>query len=89
MIANVALIAANRSWSKTIVAILRTPNAAMWWVAGGALAFLGLALYVPFLQALFHFSTLHPNDIALCVGAGAASMVWFEALKAVQRRRRG
>ena len=89
VIANVALIAANRSWSKTIVAILRTPNAAMWWVAGGALAFLGLALYVPFLQALFHFSTLHPNDIALCVGAGAASMVWFEALKAVQRRRRG
>jgi Ca2+-transporting ATPase len=83
--ANVALIVANRSWSRTIFAILRTPNPAMWWVAGGALAFLALVLYVPFLKVLFHFSTLHPGDIALCAGAGALSLAWFEALKMWQR----
>ncbi|MES1255268.1 MAG: cation-translocating P-type ATPase, partial [Acidobacteriota bacterium] len=87
VMANVALIATNRSWSKTIVAILGAPNPAMWWVSGGALVFLALALYVPFLQALFHFSTLHPADIALCVGAGFLSTAWFEGLKALQRRR--
>ncbi len=86
VIANVALIVTNRSWSRNIIAILRTPNPAMWWVAGGALLFLSLVLYVPFLKALFHFSTLHPNDIALCVGAGAANIAWFETLKAFQRR---
>ena len=85
---NLALIATNRSWSRNILAILRTPNPAMWWIAGGALVFLALVLYVPFLKALFHFSTLHPNDIALCVGAGLVSLTWFETLKAVQRRRR-
>jgi Ca2+-transporting ATPase len=88
VMANVALIATNRSWSKTIVAILRTPNPAMWWVSGGALLFLSLALYVPFLKALFHFSTLHPVDLALCVGAGLLSTAWFEGLKALQRRRK-
>ena len=88
VIANIALIATNRSWSLSIFAILRKPNPAMWWVAGSALVFLALVLYVPFLKALFHFSTLHPNDIALCVGAGAASLAWCETLKAFQRRHR-
>jgi P-type Ca2+ transporter type 2C len=88
VIANVALIVTNRSWSRTILAILRTPNPAMWWVVGSALVFLALVLYVPFLKALFHLSTLHPNDIALSVGAGAVSIAWFETLKAFQRRRR-
>ena len=85
VIANVALIAANRSWSRTIFAILRTRNPAMWWVAGSAFVFLALVLYVPFLKDLFHFNTLHPSDIGLCIGAGATTMVWFEILKAVQR----
>ena len=82
------LIVTNRSWSRNIFAILRTPNPAMWWVVGSAFVFLALVLYVPFLRALFHFSTLHPNDIALCVGAAAVSIAWFETLKSFQRRRR-
>jgi P-type Ca2+ transporter type 2C len=86
VIANVALIVANRSWSRSIFAILRAANPAMWWVAGGALVFLTLVLYVPFLRTLFHFSTLHLNDIALCLGAGALSLVWLEGLKALHRR---
>ncbi|MDQ2949697.1 MAG: cation-translocating P-type ATPase, partial [Acidobacteriota bacterium] len=88
VIANIALIVTNRSWSRTILTILRTPNPAMWWVLGGALVFLALVLYVPFLKALFHLSTLHPNDIALCISAGAVSIAWVETLKAVQRRYR-
>jgi Ca2+-transporting ATPase len=88
VLANLALIVTNRSWSRTILGILGTPNPAMWWIVGTALTFLALVLYVPFLRALFHLSTLHPVDIALCAGAGAASFVWFEALKAIQRRRR-
>ncbi len=88
VIANVALIVTNRSWSRTFLAILWTPNPAMWWVAGSALVFLALVLYVPSLKVLFHFSTLHPNDIALCVGAGAVSIAWFETLKAFQLRRK-
>ena len=88
VLSNLGLIATNRSWSRNILAILRTPNPAMWWVVGSAFAFLTLVLYVPFLKALFHFSTPHPDDIAPCVFAAAVSIAWFETLKSFQRRKR-
>ncbi len=86
IIANLGLIFVNRSWSRVIVDTLRSPNAALWWVTGGALTFLGLALYVPFLRDLFHFSILHADDLVLCLGAGVTSILWFEVLKAVKRK---
>jgi Ca2+-transporting ATPase len=44
------------------------------------LVFLGLVLYVPFLRRLFHFSTLHPLDLAICLAGGFVSILWFECL---------
>jgi Ca2+-transporting ATPase len=82
IVANLGLILTNRSWSRTILATLRTPNRALWWVLGGALTFLGLALYLPGLRSLFHFAVLHPSDLAIGLGAGAVSILWFEVLKA-------
>jgi Ca2+-transporting ATPase len=84
LVANVGLIFANRSWTRSIWSTLQTPNAALWWVIGGASLFLGLALYVPFLQKLFHFSTLHFDDLVLCVVGGFLSVIWFEGLKLVK-----
>jgi Ca2+-transporting ATPase len=79
--ANLGLILANRSWSRTILETMSVPNPALWWVVGGALAFLAMALYVPFLRELFSFAYLHFIDIAICFMAGIASVLWFEALK--------
>ena len=42
VIANLGLILANRSATQPIRAILRKPNRAMWWVAGGACAVRGV-----------------------------------------------
>ena len=58
IVANLSLILVNRSWSQSALASLRKSNAALWWVAGGATAFLVLALYVPFLRSLFRFARL-------------------------------
>ncbi len=82
---NLVLIATDRSRSLGVWASLRRPNAAMWWVTGSALALLAMVLYVPWLRTLFQFSTLHPPDIALCLGAGVAGGVWFEAMKRLNR----
>jgi Ca2+-transporting ATPase len=81
VVANLGLIFANRSWSRTIWSTLWTPNSALWWVIGGTTFFLGLALYVPFLRNLFHFSILHPVDLAICLAGGIVSILWFEGLK--------
>ena len=86
VIANLALILTNRSWTRVIVATLRSPNPALWWVIGGALGVLVLVLYVPFVRDLFRFSTLHILDLVICFVAGVFSVMWFEALKILGHR---
>jgi Ca2+-transporting ATPase len=81
VIAYLTLILANRSWSRIIVATLRGPNPALWWVVGGTIAVLVLSIYVPFLRSLFRFSALDFVDIAISFAAGGASLLWFEAWK--------
>jgi Ca2+-transporting ATPase len=87
IIANLALILTNRSWTRTIPSTLRLPNTALWFVLLGAAVFLGLVLYVPALRDLFKFDFLHPLDLWICLVAGGVSVLWFEALKIVNRRR--
>ena len=87
VVANLCLILTNRSWSRTILASMRIPNAAVKWVVGGGVVFLTLILSVPFLQRLFHFGNLHAMDVVLCVSVGVISIAWFEILKAFRRDR--
>jgi len=88
IIANLGLILTNRSWSRTILSTLRSPNAALWWVLGGAAVFLGAVLYIPFLCNLFRLTTLHFLDLVICLSAGVVSIMWFEGLKMVNGRKR-
>jgi len=81
IIANLALILVNRSWTRLTVATLRSPNPALWGVIGGAIAMLAIVLYVPFARDLFRFSRLHNADLFICSIAGVLSVLWFEALK--------
>jgi Ca2+-transporting ATPase len=88
IIANLCLIFANRSWTRTILATLHTPNRALWWVSGGALCFLGLTLNTPFLRSLFHITRLHAVDMAICLAAGISGVLWFEGFKLVARQKK-
>jgi Ca2+-transporting ATPase len=87
IVANLALILTNRSWTRTILQTLRTPNAALWWVLGGTTIFLGLVLYVPFLRNLFQFDYVPPLSLIPCLAAGIFSVLWFEILKIVLAHR--
>lgn len=81
ILANLGLILSERSSSRLSLKVLKSPNAALWWVIGGGLVFLALVLYIPFLRNLFSFSFLHPIDLAICFAGGAISLFWFESLK--------
>ena len=87
VIANIGLILTNRSWTRTIRQTLREPNKALWYVIVGTVLLLGLVLYVPALRSLFEFSKLNLEDVLIAVGSGVLSVIWFEALKLIQRRR--
>ena len=86
IIANLSLIWTNRSWSASVYQSLRSRNVALWWVTGAALALLALVLAIPFLRELFRISTLGMADLSLCVAAGCASILWFEAMKLATRK---
>jgi Ca2+-transporting ATPase len=88
VIANLGLILTNRSWEHTIWQTRRQPNPALWWILGGTLALLGFVLYAPFMRDLFQLAFLSATDIAICLGAGILSVMWFEALKYFTHRRK-
>ena len=80
IIASLGLILANRSWSRSVVDALRTRNPALWWVIGGSLAFLAVALYIPLMREVFHFARLHQDDLVVCVLVGLLSFFGCRAL---------
>jgi Ca2+-transporting ATPase len=75
------IILTNRSWTRSIVGMLRVPNGALWWVVIGTGTVLALVLANPAMQKLFSFAPLHADDLALALLAGASFLIWFEVLK--------
>lgn len=86
VIGNLGLILVNRSWRHTVLRTLSRPNPALWWILGGAFSFLLAALYLPWLREVFHFAPLTSAQFALSLGAGIASVLWFELYKLVRWR---
>lgn len=86
LISNICLILTNRSWSRSIVASVFVVNRALACVIFGAAIFLIMAIYVPFLQRLFHFGRLHSADFIACFAAGICSVVWFELVKFIMHK---
>ena len=87
VLGNLALIWTNRSRTRTIPELLRSRNAALWAITAGAVSFLALVLYIPGARDLFQFSTLHVNDLAVCILLVLISVTWFEAAKVFARRK--
>jgi Ca2+-transporting ATPase len=81
VIGNLGLIFSNRSWTRSILATLRIPNQALWWVTGAALVFLVLTLFVPFLQSLFRFAPLELWKLGLCLVTGLLAILVAESTK--------
>jgi P-type Ca2+ transporter type 2C len=85
ILANLGLILSESSSSRLSLRIFKSPNPTLWWTIGGGIFFLAIVLYIPFLRDLFSFSFLHSIDLAICLGGGAISLLWFELLKLLDR----
>jgi len=83
---NAGLIFANRSFSASVIAALRRPNAALWWAIGTTAILMAIVLAWPPARQLFHFGPLHPDDLAICGGAGVAVLVILDLVKPTWRR---
>lgn len=86
--ANIMLIITNLSWTQGFIKILKSENRALWWVVSAALIALMSVLYVPVLRNLFHFAFLSADDLGITFLSGVVSLLWFEGLKALSKKRR-
>jgi len=77
----VALIFVNRSFSASVLTALRRPNRTLKYVLLAVAGILAVSLLWPLVSHLFRFGPLHPDDLALTVGAGALVLVVLEVLK--------
>lgn len=82
---NLGLILVNRSWKQSVLRTISIPNPALWYVIGGALTFLMLALYLPILRGIFHFSSVETSSLAISLLIGFCSALWFEVYKIGKR----
>lgn len=87
VVAFLMVILVNRSWVRSAFSMIEAKNPALRWVLLGATSLLTIVLFVPGAQHLLHFAPLHPTDLALALGAGVASVTWFELFKLVRRAR--
>ena len=88
IVSNLCLILTNRSWSRSILFSFSVSNKALMNVMVGVVAFLCLVIYVPSLQRMFHFGSMHLNDFVICLASGVLSVSWFEGAKVLFNRRR-
>jgi magnesium-transporting ATPase (P-type) len=86
---NLALIFANRSRSRPIVATLARPNPMLWWITLGAAAALALTLYAPPAAAVFRFAPLGAGELGLACATGIAGILWSEGWKLYAGKHRG
>lgn len=85
IVANLALIVVNRSWTEPFWRTLRQPNPTLWWLLSGAALLLLAILEVEGLRLLFSFAAVGWSEIGWCTLAGVASVAWFEVAKVVRR----
>ena len=81
VLANMGLILVNRSFTSSLTRAFLRPNRSLWILLGGVGAVLAAALYWPPARNLFRFGTLHWDDLAICIVAGAACLVVLEVIK--------
>jgi P-type Ca2+ transporter type 2C len=86
VVADLGLILANRSVSRSVFAALRPRNTALGLVVGGAAVLLVAVVAVPGLRDLFRFGVLHPDDVAVIVAGGLFALIWLETLRLIRRR---
>ncbi len=81
ILSNTFLIYLSRGENITIISKLKTqPNQIVKWITIISLILLSMALYIPFFQKIFHFSTLHLIDILLCISFSFFSIILSEII---------
>ncbi|HET9577916.1 MAG TPA: cation-translocating P-type ATPase [Usitatibacter sp.] len=85
VVGNLALIFSNRSHRFTVFETAFAENRALWIIVALAIAALLATLYVPPVAAVFRFAPIGASLLGIAALCGAASVLWLDLYKLVQR----
>lgn len=85
--ANIVLTFVNRSFIYSIFTTFKYKNKLVPVVVGITISITLLLLFVPPFTKFFQFERLDLNQIGISIGIGALSVLWFESVKWVKRRK--
>jgi len=83
---NIFLTLVNRSFYYSILTTSRYKNSLVLVIIGITIVLLALLLFVPLLTKFFLFEKLTGLQLAISVGIGFLSVIWFEVVKWVKRK---
>ncbi len=78
VVGNLGMILVNRSRDATLLETLSRPNPATWWVVGGTLAGLAIALYAPAARQIFRFDAPDGMQLLACAAAAGVGITWLQ-----------
>ena len=81
ILSNLALIISNLSWRESTISINKLENKSLIYIMMGAIAFLLLTIYVPYLRGLFLFESLDLNEWGMILVAELATVIGFKIFK--------
>ncbi|MBY0238664.1 MAG: cation-translocating P-type ATPase, partial [Burkholderiaceae bacterium] len=84
IVGDIWLIFINRSWSLPLHTSFRLPNRALWWVVACGLMMLGLALFLPFMNTLFHFGAPPIGHLALTIAAVSSILLLIASVTRIR-----
>jgi len=81
ILSNLALIISNLSWRESTLSINKFENKSLVYILIGAIAFLLLTIYVPYLRGLFLFESLDLNEWGMILVAEILTLASFKIFK--------
>ena len=81
ILSNLALIISNLSWRESTISINKLENKSLIYIMMGAIAFLLLTIYVPYLRGLFLFESLDLNEWGMILVAEILTLASFKIFK--------
>ena len=85
--ANIFLTLINRSFYHSMLTTLKYKNKMVAFIICATVIMVGLILYIEPLTRFFEFETLAPKQLLICGSIGFASVIWFEVVKLLKRKR--
>jgi len=85
--ANIFLTLINRSFYYSILTTLKYKNNMVLYIIFITIALVGFILYLKPLTNFFEFETLNLTQLIFCIGIGFITVIWFEIVKLIKRRK--